>query len=380
MITRVEAKRYKCLQDVQQDLGRLHILAGPNASGKTTFLDAIVFLRDLLEKGVFQAVKERAQSVWELLYKGEGNSFVIAVEMSPPESLFGEKRPKYRWCRYEIRVGIHPSEGGVRLLSENFWLLKKPSQGIRQPEQQPPSDWREVVTSKEDGSAYIRSETTGWILCVRSPSDRPALTMIPDEANRFPIAMWARTFLTHKVREFALNGSRLKEPSHPGGPDFLLPDGSNLPRIIWEFQKHHPQQFQLWLRYVQTILPDIQSIEVRERMGDRHLYLVVRFGETQVPGSLLSDGILRILALTLLAYLPPGDTVYLIEGLENGLPDHAIERVFQSFSAVYRGQVLMTSYSGLLQRLAGPEQILHFIRDRHQSVSIVRGEKDNSRL
>lgn len=44
MITSIEALHYRCLKYVSQPLDRFHVLVGPNASGKTTFLDTIAFL------------------------------------------------------------------------------------------------------------------------------------------------------------------------------------------------------------------------------------------------------------------------------------------------------------------------------------------------
>ena len=52
MIRRIEALGYRCLQDVNQTLGSFHVLVGPNASGKTTFLDVVVFLGDLVSGGL----------------------------------------------------------------------------------------------------------------------------------------------------------------------------------------------------------------------------------------------------------------------------------------------------------------------------------------
>jgi AAA15 family ATPase/GTPase len=52
MVKRVEVNNYKCLREVRQDLGRFQILVGPNASGKSTFLDVFSFVRDLLDDGV----------------------------------------------------------------------------------------------------------------------------------------------------------------------------------------------------------------------------------------------------------------------------------------------------------------------------------------
>lgn len=44
MIRLIEALNFRCLRYVKQELGPFHVLVGPNASGKTTFLDVIAFL------------------------------------------------------------------------------------------------------------------------------------------------------------------------------------------------------------------------------------------------------------------------------------------------------------------------------------------------
>ena len=56
MITRIEALCYRCLRYVSQPLGPFHVLVGPNASGKTTFLDVIAFLGRLVSDGVDAAI------------------------------------------------------------------------------------------------------------------------------------------------------------------------------------------------------------------------------------------------------------------------------------------------------------------------------------
>ncbi|MGB9889853.1 MAG: AAA family ATPase [Anaerolineae bacterium] len=89
----------------------------------------------------------------------------------------------------------------------------------------------------------------------------------------------------------------------------------------------------------------------------------------------LVEGRLRLLALTLLAYLPAENVIYLIEEPENGIHPRAIEGVFQSLSSVYEGQVMLATHSALLVGLAKPEQILCFARTERQATDIVRGDE-----
>ncbi|NCC31558.1 MAG: ATP-binding protein, partial [Chloroflexia bacterium] len=93
-----------------------------------------------------------------------------------------------------------------------------------------------------------------------------------------------------------------------------------------------------------------------------------------VPSWLVSDGTLRLLALTLLAYLPQQEGIYLIEEPENGIHPKALEGVYQSLSSVYCSQILVATHSPLFLGLAEPAQLLCFARNPSGAVAIVTGD------
>jgi predicted ATPase len=90
---------------------------------------------------------------------------------------------------------------------------------------------------------------------------------------------------------------------------------------------------------------------------------------------LVSDGTLRLLALTLLAYLPDLSGIYLIEEPENGIHPRAVETVFQSVSSVYGAQVLLATHSPVILSMAAPTQVLCFARSREGATDIIRGSE-----
>ncbi|NLA75367.1 MAG: AAA family ATPase, partial [Deltaproteobacteria bacterium] len=51
MITRIQAKNYRCLRYIDQKLEPFQLLVGANATGKTTFLDVVNFLSELISSG-----------------------------------------------------------------------------------------------------------------------------------------------------------------------------------------------------------------------------------------------------------------------------------------------------------------------------------------
>ena len=77
MFTRIQSCHFRSLNLVDQRLDRFQALVGPNASGKTTFLDVLVLLSDVMRfRGdVQEAVGNRSADFSKLLWKGTGSSF-----------------------------------------------------------------------------------------------------------------------------------------------------------------------------------------------------------------------------------------------------------------------------------------------------------------
>ena len=85
MLTLIEALNFRCLQYVRQPVGRLHVLVGPNASGKTTFLDVVALLGELVSEGLTEAIEDRTRNFHDLVWRRGGDSFEIAVEARIPD-------------------------------------------------------------------------------------------------------------------------------------------------------------------------------------------------------------------------------------------------------------------------------------------------------
>ena len=407
MIRRVEALNYRCLRYVNQPLGDFHVLVGANATGKSTFLDVIQFLSDFINDGVDDAVlireetvpQGRARHVEELVFNQVADHFELAIEFAAPENpaakgVLGDAG----FARYEVAIGAGAS-GELTVLGETLWRCSVPAPGrTAQPrlgfpeELEAPSTiitprsrvgWRQIVRKTETGGSSYRSEVGNWDHTFRMGARRAALAYLPEEPERFPVGMWVRDQLMQGVNVIALNSATMRRPVSPSVARGFLPDGSNLPLVVRALRASHPRVFRDWLAHVRTVLADIVDIREIERPEDRHLYLAVQYdaGGEPVPSWLLSDGTLRFLALTLLAYVPEHRGVYLIEEPENGIHPLAVDAVFQSLSSVYDSQVLVATHSPLLVGLAAehPERILCFAKNKLGATDIVTG-RDHPRL
>jgi predicted ATPase len=119
----------------------------------------------------------------------------------------------------------------------------------------------------------------------------------------------------------------------------------------------------------------MRAVDTVERAEDRHRYLRVTYDSgLEAPSWMLSDGTLRLLALTLIAYTEASGRVYLIEEPENGIHPAAVETVFQSLSSTHGRQVLCASHSPVVLSLAEPDQLLIFGQTPQGATDIVRGD------
>lgn len=394
MIVLVEALRYRSLCDVRQALGPLQVLVGPNASGKSTFLDVPQFLGDLLQHGLVEAVRRRSPDLQDLVWMGERSPLELAVELRIPDERRLRLPNGYGVARYEVAIG-HGTDGALTLAGETLWL-KPPEQHVfsqrslfpdpkrprsslfRQGRPRLPEGWRKVVEKKvESGNDYFLAETTNWRSPFRLGAQRPALANLPEDDERFPVAVWVKRTLIDNLQTVTLDSRKLRLAAPPGSQTRYQPDGANLPWVIEHLRQHWPQRFEEWVAHVRTALRDLRSVETVVRDDDRHRYLRLNYGSGLTASSWnLSDGTLRLLALTLIGYLDaPRGTVYMIEEPENGIHPQAVECVYQAFAAAPDVQVLCASHSPVVLSLAAPETLLCFARAKDGQTDVVNGSE-----
>lgn len=391
MIQRIEALNFRCLRYIRQELNPFNVLVGPNASGKTTFLDVVAFLGDLLSLGLENAIEQRTSDIRDLIWQRKGRSFELAVELEIPEDRRKMiKDRSYDLCRYEVAIGSDVGTDEVAILAEKVILLKSKAEPVRQKElfparvrpphtiltQKQHRDARTVVNKVRGGNDNFYAETLkGWAPSFRLGPRKSALANLPEDESKFPVSTWLKSVLMDGVRRLILNSLLMRKPSPPGQPRGFRPDGSNLPWVVETLAKKHPDRFRDWIFHLQTALPDIENIRTIERPEDRHRYLMVCYRDLEVPSWMVSDGTLRLLALTLLAYIPELSGIYLIEEPENGIHPRAIEIAFQSLSSVYGAQILLATHSPIILSIADPSNILCFAKTEEGATDIVRGSE-----
>ncbi len=388
MIRLIETRSYRSLSHLRLPIDPFQILVGPNASGKSNLLDVLRLIGDALNDGIEKAVSQRAPNFLDLVWMRGNGSFELVVELDIPPTLRQLlKQDGFSTARYELELGLNPQHE-LTILTENLILVPQlrpiprlkhflDSSAVHRPETRLAAGMRKIVWKNADsGNDYFRSETTSWDSPFRLGPRRLALANLPEDEEQFPVAVWVKRTLKERINWVLLDGEAMRRPSAPNASTEFRPDGSNLPWVIQRLKESQPRSYSQWIDHVRTALPEVAGVETVEREEDRHRYLLLRYRNgLAAPSWTVSDGTLRLLALTIIPYLPDEGRVYLIEEPENGIHPRAVEAVFQSLSSAYGSQILCATHSPILVSLAEPRQILCFSRQEDGSTSIVTGDR-----
>lgn len=383
MITRLEVKNFRMLRANAVSLAPFVVLVGKNATGKSTLIGALRFVSDLVRGGVplalANALEREAPSFPELCFD-PNEALEFAVQLAIDQRRF----------RYELRVGPDGT-GAVQVQEEHLFLLPEANGGVSEPATQlslwervspihgsTPPGWRTVVRKTKEGKDYFQDEKTTWNNVFRFGSDKAALGAIPEDENRFPLTLKVRDYLRDGVTHVELDGAKLREPSPARSPLRLQPDGSNLARAALALRERDDVLFAQWVSHVRSAVEGLQGIRLWERPEDKKLVLLAEFAGTHaepVPSWLLSDGTLRLLALSLLSYgaMDPAG-VALIEEPENGLHPLAMQAVYGALSQPPEdSQVLVATHSPVFLAQVSLDQALVFRRQADGSALVRRG-------
>lgn len=397
MIRRIQALNYRCLRYADVRLDRFHVLVGPNASGKSTLFDVVAFLGDVVRDDLEAAIGRRTRNFQDLVWgrPRRDMGFELAVEFDIPDDMrtLLPSDKGFRLFRYE--VAIRETDGELRIDSERGLLMSETKQpAFRQISMFPdPPEARETILigGGRPGSRTILSKShqatdnfnvevspesgKGWTTSIAFGPLRSTLRNLPESPARFPMATHVKRMLDAGTHFLFLDSLKMRQPSPPAlGRRPFSPDGSNLPWMIRRLQEEHGDAYREWMAHVQTVLSDLKDIRVVEREEDRSVYLVLDYTTgVEVPSWMASDGTLRFLVITLIAYLPYEGELYLLEEPENGIHPLALHAIYDSLSSAYDSQVLVATHSPAFLKLSSPDEVLCFAKDVEGATDIVHG-------
>lgn len=384
MLRRIEARNFRCLRDLTVDLdGDFHLLVGPNGAGKSAFIDILAFLRDFISEGLDEAVGKRTDNLQDLVWgrPQSGLAFELAVEISLPEEILEQMGLTDGRYRYEIGI---QGQDGTEVTFEKGVLVPNGGDPNRRTEDER-CDFRrtrdQVRYESPTGPQTLELTKREPHISYGRQSNRSAL-----EALAWWPGTAAREHAVERIEAtgmLQLEGHGIGQPCPPDRRQrlrMMTKDGANLPWLVRMLLRADRALYNAWLSHVRTALTGLKDIRVVEKADDRHAYLMIRFhNDVELPSWSVSDGTLRLLALTLVAYLPEVPGIYLIEEPENGIHPLAVETIYQSLSSVYDAHVFVATHSPTLLSCADIGQILCFSKTDTDGTRVTPG-KEHRRL
>lgn len=332
-------------EGVGVDLVPLNVLIGPNASGKSNLLEALLILR--ATAGDLQAAIRAGGGIGEYVWKGAkpgSGSFLRAV-VGPLRGTF---------LMHEMEMS--PLGTYAEVANETIGTFRADSDD-----------------SDGDAVLYASAEGSGLILARRAEGreEIPVSDLNPGQSvlsqRRDPVQFPELTSLADFFRKFVLfqewnfgRNAAARLPQRTDLPsDFLLPDASNLGLILHDLWQTSGKREEL-IGYLRKFYEPARFISTKLQGGTIQLYIEEE-GERLIPATRLSDGTLRYLCLLAILCHSNPPPVIGIEEPELGLHPDVVPTVAELLrKASERTQLFVTTHSdALVSALSDiPESIL----------------------
>jgi predicted ATPase len=355
MLTQIEIDGFKTFKDFKVELAPFQVIVGPNGSGKSNLFDALQLLSRLATMDLYSAFQGLRGNTNESFTKypdGQTSERIwIAVEMlvdrKMRDDLGREFEIEYTRLRYELEIAQHTDEEGPDQLYVKQELLKliaiesdhwhrKYAKSYRNPlEEKPIIDSTIFSFAKTNkGSAILEMHHTPPERLYTSGDSKNTIEIM-DEAHNFPgtlsrtilsssaasmqYAIAARTEL-YALKLLHLNPDVLRQYCSIKAPHTLASDGSNLPAVLARMQREDKYVLGDISRNMVNLVPGIHKIRVeKNKPSNQYVIQAKTSDQRSFSSQVLSDGTLRLLALTTLKYDVQFRGVLCLEEPENGV-------------------------------------------------------------
>ena len=320
------------------DLQSLNVLIGPNASGKSNFIEVLGLL-SALPRDLAAAIRDGGGAA-EWLWKGEGRNAAatIEVEIGPRREIqtdillkyclvFGTLGPGANVI-YETVEDAHT--GPLDPYSYYVFGQRRPVINIRV---RTPDGQRTERTFERDDRSLDQS-----VLAERKDPD-----LYPELHT---LGMTFGTIQSFREWTFGRYGD-LRRPQRADLPEkWLLPDCSNLALVLNQIEHKSGPTFDGYLR---RFFPRFRRMTTTISGGTVQFFLHESDFAAPVPATRLSDGTIRFVALLATLLTPDPPRVVCIEEPELGLHPDAVAQLAELLvEASERMQLVVTTHSDAL--------------------------------
>ena len=323
-LEKVHIKNFLSLRDVTLPLKPLTVLVGPNASGKSNALNALVHLNKMMVDEKLPSEKFIQDTLWA------GGAQKIGFDL---HTKVAENQTLY-----------------------NLEIVAKPD-CLFQTEQLLVNDID--VISIQNGIGVVRDEIgdkeipyNSNELALRSAGnygEKPVTRALTEFIKEWEFYTFVPDFIRLSLTKFVPTEKEIGESPKLG----II--GTELPEILWNWYKNSPESFQ----NVNDSLAAATKREIDYRLIDgRHQLFMIEEEKNSIPLKNASDGILRLIAYYILLNEPELPPLIAIEEPERNLHPGALKDVAYVLEQIAQySQVIITTHSSQLLGAFNPESL-----------------------
>ena len=355
------------------ELQSLNVLIGPNASGKSNFIEAIELLR--ATTGSLAGRIYEGGGIAEYIYKGS---------FSPsPAIIISSAYHHESGIDLVHEFAITPSNQKLQVINEKIEPVdvassrQQPDFFYRYDQQIPVAYVPDIdfgkgavgISRQLDGIHSWKKQSLSGIL-----SDSSILSQRNDPDLYPELNFLAAQYKAIRIyRNFVLEGvNSIRWPQRPDLPnDFLEESGRNLSLIINDLA--YRGALRPIVEKLQTVYEDVEDISAKIEGGTVQTYIRERGMREPIPAGRLSDGTLCFLCLLVILYHPAPPPLICIEEPELGMHPDVIPAIAEMLiEASARTQLIVTTHSDLLISKLGdiPEAVV--VCERTDQGSVLR--------
>lgn len=338
MITLLKVRNYKSLENVELPLGPLHVLVGPNNSGKSNLFDVFQFIRELAQLG-HTAVHSRggfSQIVW-----GGDIKRAISFEI---HALVKNDDAKQERLVYDLEITGSPQYFRItkeRLLVSNGKEREKPRLIF-------PAEGNKASLTDIQGRTWEPSQT-----------DRLFLEQLSRDEERYgPLAKFANQVFSWSIYNF--EPSAMRKPNAVKQDFHFQPTGENFSSVIHSIQSEYAEKFNEIEDLLKRTLPEVRRLfTALTKEGQTYVSLEEDSMPLRVPAWAMSDGTLRLLGQLAALFSPKSPSLACYEEPENYVHPALLSVTADIIKyAAAENQVLVSTHSPYLLNFFSPENLI----------------------
>ncbi len=352
MLRRFHVKGFKSLTDVEVELAPLVVLFGPNAAGKSNFLEALFLLSRLAIEQTLSAAFEPPLRGYPLeafgmpaggleeLLRQDSSELTIEADFQSARS---NAAPD---LRYRIAVRIQPKTGALEVADEYLARLGKENGNGQAPRIERQEGGAKLVVRQVGRQGSPRYELIGLNHSLVSDRQFSGESRYPDfDQLRSELSAWQTYYLDPRLA--------MREPQPAKEVTDIGPRGESIAPFLYRLKESAPyrKHFDAIRRALTAAIPTIQDLDVDLDPRRGTLDIVIEQEGTRFSSRVVSEGTLRVLALCCLAANPwPGELIA-FEEPENGVHPRRIEVIADLLASIAlskRSQVVVTTHSPTL--------------------------------